>query len=163
VALLANAGYEVVASTGKADQADFLKSLGASEVIDRSELSEENKRPMLKEIYAGAIDVVGGNTLANAIKSLKPGCSVACCGLVQSPNFDPSVFPFILRGVNLLGVDSVEIPLSKKTQMWDVMAKAADLSSINQLNNEISLDQVPETLDRLFKAGMVGHALVNIS
>ena len=163
IVLLAEAGYEVVASTGKTDQTEFLQSLGASAVIDRAELSEENKRPMLKGLYAGAIDVVGGHTLANAIKSLQPGCSVACCGLVQSPSFDPSVFPFILRGVNLLGVDSVEIPLSKKAEMWEILSRSADSAAIAKLNEEIGLEQVPDTLDRLHSAGMIGHAVVNVA
>ncbi len=161
--LLANAGYEVVASSGKAEQADFLKALGASDVIDRSELSEPNKRPMLKERFAGAVDVVGGDTLANVIKSLKAGGSVSCCGLVQSPVFDASVLPFILRGVNLLGVDSVEIPLSVKQAAWEQLAHCAELASIVQLNTEIALEQVPEALGKLFNGELSGHTTVNVS
>ncbi len=162
VALLANAGFEVVASSGKSEQADLLKQIGATEVIDRAELSEPNKRPMLKERFAGAVDVVGGDTLANTIKSIKAGGSVACCGLVQSPAFDGTVLPFILRGVNLLGVDSVEIPLEEKRAAWEQLAKCADLESIASLNREITLDEVPDTLVTLYGGGMAGHAIVNI-
>lgn len=162
VALLANAGFEVVASSGKTGQADMLRAIGAAEVIDRAELSEANKRPMLKERFAAAVDVVGGDTLANVIKSLKAGGSVSCCGLVQSPAFDATVLPFILRGVNLLGVDSVEIPLAEKQAAWEQLANCAELDSVAQINQEISLDQVPETLATLFTGGMTGHAIVNI-
>jgi len=162
VALLADAGYHVVASSGKASQHEWLKSIGAAEVIDRAEFSENNKRPMLKERFAGAVDVVGGDTLANVIKSIKAGGSVACCGLVQSPNFEASVFPFILRGVNLLGVDSVEIPLADKQAAWKQLAKAAKLPSIDKINSEITLKQVPQALETLFTGGMTGHTLVKI-
>ncbi len=162
VALLANGGFDVTASSGKAEQADMLKAIGASEIIDRAELSEPNKRPLLKERFAGAVDVVGGDTLANTLKSIRAGGSVACCGLVQSPSFDPSVFPFILRGVNLLGVDSVEIPLEQKAAAWGRLAKCAGLDSVAQINREISLDEVPATLDTLYAGGMAGHALVRL-
>ena len=161
VALLAGAGYEVAASSGKAAQADMLKSLGASEIIDRAEFSEPNKRPMLKERFAGVVDVVGGDTLANVIKSVKAGGSVSCCGLVQSPAFDGNVLPFILRGVNLLGVDSVEIPLAEKQAAWDKLAAAADSPAIASLNTEIGLDEVPEHLVKLYSGGATGHILVN--
>jgi acrylyl-CoA reductase (NADPH) len=162
VALLANAGYEVVASSGKPDQTDMLKAIGAREVIDRAEFGEPNKRPMLKERFAGAVDVVGGDTLSNVIKSIKAGGSVACCGLVQSAAFEASVLPFILRGVNLLGVDSVEIPLAEKQAAWKQLARCAKLAAIARLNTEISLKQVPEALGKLFTGGMAGHTIVKI-
>ncbi|CAA0100903.1 putative acrylyl-CoA reductase AcuI [Halioglobus japonicus] len=162
VALLAGEGYDVVASSGKAEQADMLRELGASEVIDRAEFSEANRRPMLKERFAGAVDVVGGETLSNVIKSLRAGGSVACCGLVQSPTFDATVLPFILRGVNLLGVDSVEIPLPAKQAAWKQLARNAKLPAIELLNREISLQQVPQALEELFNGAMVGHTLVKI-
>jgi acrylyl-CoA reductase (NADPH) len=163
IALLANAGYEVVASSGKPDATDLLKAIGATQVIDRAEFSENNKRPMLKERFAGAVDVVGGDTLSNVIKSIKAGGSVSCCGLVQSPAFDATVLPFILRGVNLLGVDSVEIPLASKQAAWQQMASCADLPAIAQINTQISLDQVPDELEKMFNGGMTGHVTVKIS
>lgn len=162
VALLASAGYEVVASSGKAAQAEMLKAIGAREVIDRAEFSEFNKRPMLKERFAGAVDVVGGDTLANVIKSLKAGGSVACCGLVQSAAFEATVLPFILRGVNLLGVDSVEIPLAEKQAAWKQLARSAGLDSVARINTQISLKQVPDALGKLFTGGMTGHTIVKI-
>tara|TARA_R110002049_G_scaffold67693_5_gene175752 strand:+ start:66 stop:1061 length:996 start_codon:yes stop_codon:yes gene_type:complete len=162
VALLAGEGYDVVASSGKAEQADMLRELGASEVIDRAEFSEANRRPMLQERFAGAVDVVGGDTLNNVIKSLRAGGSVACCGLVQSPVFEATVLPFILRGVNLLGVDSVEIPLPAKQAAWKQLARNAKLPAIELLNREIALQQVPTALEELFSGAMVGHTYVKI-
>lgn len=162
VALLASAGYEVIASTGKPDQADMLTAIGASAVIDRAEFGEFNQRPLLKERFAAAVDVVGGDTLANVIKSLKAGGSVACCGLVQAASFEASVLPFILRGVNLLGVDSVEIPLAEKQAAWKQLARSAKLPAIELLNQDISLKQVPAALEKLFTGGTVGHTRVKI-
>ncbi len=162
VALLAHGGYDVVASSGKSDQADMLRSIGASEVINRAEFSEANPRPMLQERFAGAVDVVGGDTLANVIKSLKAGGSVACCGLVQAPAFEGNVLPFILRGVNLLGVDSVAIPLEEKLAAWKQLARCAGLDSVARLNTSITLRQVPDALETLFAGGMVGHTTVRL-
>jgi len=99
--------------------------------------------------------------MANVIKSLKAGGSVSCCGLVQSPAFDATVLPFILRGVNLLGVDSVEIPRAEKQAAWEQLARAADSPAIGALNTEISLDAVPEHLVKLYAGGMTGHIIVN--
>jgi len=163
VALLANAGYEVVASSGKPEQADYLKSLGAGEVIDRATLTEENKRPMLKDLYAGAVDVAGGNTLSNVLKSVKHSGSVACCGLVENPNFPGTVFPHILRNVNLLGVDSVEIPLADKKAAWDKMAAAASIPAMETLNEEITLEGVIDALATMFKGGSTRHIVVDMS
>ncbi|MDP4661639.1 MAG: YhdH/YhfP family quinone oxidoreductase, partial [OM182 bacterium] len=119
-ALLVKLGFEVVASTGKLAETAKLTALGVSEVISREAFSEENPRPMLKESYAAAVDVAGGTTLVNVIKSLSYGGSVAACGLVDSPALSATVLPFILRGVNLLGVDSVELPLAQKQQVWNL-------------------------------------------
>lgn len=162
IALLAHAGYSVVASSGKAEQKDYLLGLGAKEVIDRKTLSEENKKPMLKDVYAAAIDVAGGNTLANAIKSVKHSGSVAACGLVENPNFPGVVFPHILRNVNLLGVDSVEIPLADKKAAWDKLAKAANLPAISALNQEITLNEVIPALENMIKGGATRHIVVNM-
>ncbi|NQX88505.1 MAG: YhdH/YhfP family quinone oxidoreductase [Halioglobus sp.] len=162
VALLAHAGYDVVASSGKAEQSNLLRSLGAVETINRAEFSEPNPRPLLKERFAGAIDVVGGDTLANVIKSIASGGSVACCGLVQAPNFQGSVLPFILRGVNLLGVDSVEISLEEKLGAWKKLARCAGLDTVASLNTSITLKQVPQALETLFAGGTVGHTMVRL-
>lgn len=121
VELLANLGFEVVAISGKADHADELKALGASEVVGRDALAEE-KKPLVKPLFGNAIDTVGGAPLAELLKQIRPGGSVSCCGLVAGPGLQTTVLPFILRGVNLLGVDSVEIPLADKQAVWDKFA-----------------------------------------
>ena len=165
VALLSHLGYEVIASTGKAEAAPLLKKLGASEVIDRSELSEANPRPLLKGRWAGAVDVVGGETLANVIKSLKYGGAVAACGLVQSPAFQTSVFPFILRGVSLLGVDSAEAPISAKGFYWQQLANEWRIPDehLNALCKEITYKELPAALNELLKGGVTGRYVLNLS
>lgn len=118
VELLANLGFEVVAISGKQDHADVLRNLGASEVLGRDALAAE-KKPLLKPAFANAVDTVGGCPLAELLKQIHPGGSVSCCGLVAGPQLETTVLPFILRGNNLLGVDSVEIPLAQKQAVWD--------------------------------------------
>ena len=161
VAILAHLGFSVTASTGKESATDMLKSIGATEVIDRNTLSEEDKRPMSKTLWAGAVDTVGGTTLDNIIKTLKPCASVACCGLVAGPKLNLTVFPFILRGVNLLGADSQNMPMARRQRLWDTLAAdwKVDLSSINQ---EITLDGLSDVLASILKGGMQGHVVVNL-
>ena len=118
IMLLAKLGYEVVALTRKAQLSDQLKSLGASEVIDLQEFLGQPSKPILKPIYHAAIDVAGGETLATMLKQIDYQGVVACCGLVDSPTFESSIFPFILRGVTLRGIDSVELPVSEKESIW---------------------------------------------
>lgn len=160
IALLARLGFEVVASTGKIDQTEYLKSLGAGSVIGRDELSEQNKRPLLAESWAHGVDTVGGEILTNVIKSLKYGGSVAICGLVASPVFSAAVFPFILRGVNLLGVDSVELPVEDKARTWERLAGDWKLSNLDAMTHEISLDELSETIDRVFAGKATGRTLL---
>lgn len=121
VELLAKLGFDVVAISGKADHADDLKALGAKEVLGRDTLAEE-KKPLAKPAFANAVDTVGGGPLAELLKQIQPGGSVSCCGLVAGPGLQTTVLPFILRGVNLLGVDSVEIPLADKEAVWKKFA-----------------------------------------
>lgn len=149
VALLAQLGFAVTAATGKAAAADFLRALGATEIIDRQELQEPNSRPLLKERWAGVVDVVGGAVLFNAIKALRYGGSAACCGLVGSPSLDASVFPFILRGVNLLGVDSVNVPQPLKAAMWRRLATDWKLAQLDALGEEIGLEELEQRLNGL--------------
>lgn len=161
VAMLAQQGHEVAAVTGKADQADFLRKLGASEVLSREELQAGTNKVLLSERWAGAVDTVGGDILFNVVKSLRYDASVACCGLTAGGQFQASVFPFILRNVNLLGVDSVEQPLVAKASMWDRLSVQwkTDLSA---LEKEVTLEQLPEYIDTILAGGMVGRAVVNL-
>lgn len=160
VALLAKLGYEVVASSGKADKHEYLKSLGASSVIGREVLGEENKRPLLGMDYAHGVDTVGGDTLANLLKCIRYGGSVSACGLVGSPNFPGSVLPFILRSVNLLGIDSVELPLSEKEATWARLASDWKLDNLDAMTTEIGLEDLPATLDAIFEGKVFGRTLV---
>ena len=118
VMLLAKLGYSVTAVTGKESQHDFLKGIGATDIISRDEARAGADRPLGRETWGGAVDTVGGEILFNAVKSLNYGCSLAACGLVDSPGIPATVLPFILRGVNLLGVDSVELPLPQKAEIF---------------------------------------------
>ena len=161
VAMLAAQGHEVAAVTGKADQADFLRGLGASEVLTREELQAGTGKVLLTERWAGAVDTVGGDILFNVVKSLCYDASVACCGLTAGGQFQASVFPFILRNVNLLGVDSVEQPLVVKASMWDRLSLQWK-TDLPKLEQEVTLEQLPERIDTILAGGMVGRAVVNL-
>jgi NADPH:quinone reductase-like Zn-dependent oxidoreductase len=125
-------------------------------------LSEENPRPLLKESYAAAVDVAGGQTLVNVIKSLSYGGSVAACGLVDSPAMNATVLPFILRGVNLLGIDSVELPLSKKKEIWSLFAGEWSLTAIDSLAETIVLAELPSVLTKVLAGGAVGRYVLDL-
>ena len=160
--LLHQQGFTVIASSGKPDKLDFLKSIGAAELLDRKTLSQSNKKPLLAERFSAAIDVVGGQTLSNVLKQIKAGGSVAICGLVESAQFDATVLPFILRGINLLGVDSVEIPLAEKQSVWQSLSELDDYAALEIINTEINLEEVPETLALMLKGASEGHYIVKM-
>ena len=162
VALLAKLGFSVTASTGKTTSHELLKALGATEIIDRATLSESNPRPLLKQQWAGAVDVVGGVTLSNVVKSLRYGASVACCGLVESPEFPATVFPFILRAANLLGIDSAEAPPAKKIALWQRLATDWKPSALEEIATEITLDQLSESLDKVLHGQALGRFLLRL-
>ncbi|MGA6097217.1 YhdH/YhfP family quinone oxidoreductase [Stutzerimonas marianensis] len=162
VALLASLGYKVAAVTGKSSQADFLRRLGAQEVVERSALQAGVEKPILKEQWAGAVDTVGGDILFNVVKSLRRGASVACCGLTAGTSFQANVLPFILRGVNLLGVDSVEIPLVVKASMWDKLSLQWKVPNLADLVEEVTLDELPGAIERILAGGQVGRTLVRL-
>jgi acrylyl-CoA reductase (NADPH) len=162
VALLARLGYNVAASTGKAGQGEFLRQLGAQQIVPREELQDGSEKMMLKERWAGAVDTVGGDILFNVVKSLRYGASVACCGLTAGMGFKGSVAPFILRGVNLLGVDSVELPLVVKASMWDRLSLQWKLNNLESLAEEVRLEQLPQAIEQILAGQMVGRVLVNL-
>jgi acrylyl-CoA reductase (NADPH) len=158
IALLAARGYRVVASTGRTAEAGYLKALGAAEVIDRKELSEPGK-PMQKERWAGVVDCVGSNTLANACAQTRYRGTVAACGLAQGMDFPGSVAPFILRGVKLIGVDSVMCPMPERAEAWQRLAKELDPARLEAITSEIGLgDAIARGADVL--AGKVRGRLV---
>lgn len=161
IAILAGRGYRVVASTGRMQEAERLRALGAAEVIDRSSLSEKGK-PLQKERWSGVVDCVGGYTLANACASTKYGGVVAACGLAQSMDFPATVAPFILRGVTLAGIDSVYAPINKRISAWDCLAKELSASAIAQVaDEEVSLAQAIEVASQLMAGNVRGRVIVN--
>lgn len=160
VALLSKLGFEVAASTGSPKAADWLTELGASKILDRSILSEPDKRPMAAGQWDGAIDTVGGETLANIIKELNYGASVTVVGLVGGTDIPVTVFPFILRDVNLLGVDSVEISHQRRLDVWGHLAQDWKLDNLESLASKISLSEVPAYLKGLLNGSVRGRTLV---
>ena len=161
VALLARRGYRVVASTGKAQEADYLKRLGASDIIDRTELATPGK-PLGKERWAGAVDSVGGVTLANLCATTRYGGTVAACGLAQSMDFPATVAPFILRGVTLAGIDSVYCPIPQRRAAWDALARELDPALIDAIGAEIALPDAIATASGLLDGKVRGRVLVRL-
>jgi len=159
IALLSRLGHSVVAATGKAGEQDYLKSLGAGSVIDRAELSAPGK-PLQKERWAAVVDAVGSHTLANACAQTRYGGAVAACGLAQGMDFPATVAPFILRGVALLGVDSVMAPLALREQAWSRLARDLDLKLLDTLTTEIGLDEAIDAAQRLMAGQVKGRIVV---
>jgi acrylyl-CoA reductase (NADPH) len=161
VGMLARAGYEVVASTGKPEQADWLRGLGASDVVGRDETSAESSRPLEGERWQGAVDCVGGATLAYALRTTKYAGCVAASGLTGGAGLATTVLPFILRGVTLAGIDSVMLPIGPRIEIWNRIA--TDLRP-NHLDHDgatvVGLDGISDALARILAGGMVGRTLV---
>ena len=163
VALLSKLGYSVAAATGKPEQADYLKQLGASEIVAREELRDGADKPLLKERWGGVVDTVGGDILWNAVKSLRYGCSLAACGLVNSMEIPATVLPFLLRHVNLLGIDSVQYPIESKRRVWDQLAGSWKLGNLETMARPLTLDTLSDGIDRILAGRMVGRGLVDLS
>lgn len=162
VAILAKLGFNVVAATGKASEHDFLTGLGAKAIISREEANDTSGRPLQKARWAGVIDTVGGNILATALKTAKYGGLVAACGNAMSADLSVSVFPFILRGVSLLGVDSVEIPMRARQTAWQKLAGEWSID-LAKLLTEVSLEQLNPKIDEILKGGIRGRVLVDLT
>ncbi|MDO7083796.1 MDR family oxidoreductase [Pseudocolwellia sp. AS88] len=162
IAILAKLGYHVVASTGRVDQAEYLKKLGASDVIDRKALSEPG-RPLAKESWAGAVDSAGSHTLANVCASMQYGGTVAACGLAQGMDLPASVAPFILRGVTLAGIDSVMRPIADRIEAWERLADILDPQVFEDISTEIGLSEVIPTAEALLAGTIRGRVVVDIN
>jgi len=160
-AVLANLGYHVIASTGRASETDYLKRLGAAEVIDRNELSAPAK-PLGKERWAGGVDSVGSTTLANLLSMTKYGGAIAACGLAAGMDLPSSVAPFILRGVCLLGIDSVMCPLPARQAAWQRLAADLDRAKISEITSEIGLNDVIGMGAKILAGGVRGRIVVKI-
>lgn len=162
IALLADLGYEVVASTGRVSEAEFLKSLGASEILDREGLSERGK-PLQKEQWAGVVDCVGSHTLANAIAQTRYDGVVTACGLAQGADLPATVMPFILRNVRLQGVDSVQAPMSRRITAWDRLAKELAMSKLEALSFELPFSDVLARAPDILAGKIRGRAVINLA
>jgi len=161
IALLAKLGYTVVASTGRVAEAEYLKSLGAADVIDRSELSAPGK-PIGKERWAGVIDTVGSHTLANACATTKYRGAVAACGLAGGMDFPATVAPFILRGVTLYGIDSVMAPLAVRQEAWQRLGRDLDIARLNEITREIPLSEAIAVAGELLAGKVRGRVVVAV-
>jgi acrylyl-CoA reductase (NADPH) len=162
IALLSKLGYRVVASTGRTSEHDYLKQLGASEIIDRATLSEPGK-PLAKERWAAVVDSVGSHTLANACASTKANGTVAACGLAQGMEFPASVAPFILRGVTLAGINSVTQPKAKRVEAWNRLAQDLDFNLLPLISHEIGLSEAIEAAPRLLAGQLRGRVVVDVN
>jgi acrylyl-CoA reductase (NADPH) len=163
VSMLAKRGYDVVASTGKASEHDFLHKLGAKEILSREEVYSGTIKALDKQLWAGAVDPVGGEMLASVLSKIQYNGSVAVSGLTGGGNVPTTVFPFILRGVNLLGIDSVYCPMEVRKELWSRMATDLKPSTLLDLiQKEITLEQLPETLPTILKGQARGRIIVKL-
>lgn len=162
IAILSGWGYKVVASTGKLDETDYLKSLGAVEVLDRAALSAPGK-PLQKERWAGVIDSVGSHTLVNAVAQVRYGGVVTACGLAQGLDFPASVAPFILRGVRLIGIDSVMAPRERRIAAWSRLASDLDSAKLDAITREITLAQALAQAPDIIAGKVRGRLVVNVN
>ena len=162
VSILNKIGFTVVAVSGKEEQIDYLKQIGASEVIFRDTFNENAKKPMMAERYAGVVDTVGGDILANALKYIKYDGVATCCGLTASHELNTNVFPFILRGVRLIGIDSVECKLEKKQAAWDKLAGEFKIATLDSITSEIGLEDITTTYALMLEGKSVGRYVVKI-
>ena len=158
--LFSKLGYEVSAITGKTNQKDLLFNLGAKEVIDRDELDLDLISPLQKPIYSGGIDAVGGKILSNLICSTSQRAAIACCGMVGGLSLDTSIFPFILRGLTLFGIDSAESLIEVKEEVWKNFATDWKLENIDQNIKDISLDELPNEIDKILKGEQIGRVRI---
>ena len=162
VMLLSKLGSEVTAVTGKNDQSDFLHAIGASNILSREELAETARKPIGKSLWDVGVDVASGEILSLLLTSLSPGGAVACSGLVGGPSFESSIFPFILRGNALIGIDSVEIPLKDKEHIWEHFAHDWVLEGLDKSTKEVSLDNLEVEIESILSGNQVGRVLVKI-
>jgi len=162
VNMLAQKGYTVAASTGKADQHDYLRDLGASEILSREEVSmtDERPRPLLKATWAGAVDTVGGSTLSYLLRTTDLAGNIALCGLVGGHNFNGTVIPFLLRGINLLGIDSVTCPMPYRTNIWQRLASDLKPGRLDQMAQAISLEGVTDAVSEILQGKVKGRMIV---
>ena len=162
ITILKKLGYKTVAITGKESEIEFLKKLGADEIMMRKEVEAMDKKPLLKSSFAGGIDTVGGVILENIIKSTHPMGVVTCCGNVASPKLDLTVFPFILRGVTLIGIDSQNYPMTYREKVWNKLSKEWKNDQLTEAADEVSLNELNEKIALILKGKLKGRTLVTL-
>ena len=162
-AILANLGYEVAAVTGRPETGNYLKELGAETIVDRSELNETTKRPLEAEIWAGCVDAVGGAMLARVLGQIKYGGSVAAVGLAGGSSLPTTVIPFLLRGVNLLGIDSVMQPYENRKRAWDRIATDLPLAKLEAMTSSATLSDLPALGRDILNGNVKGRVVVNVN
>jgi acrylyl-CoA reductase (NADPH) len=164
VDMLAARGYEVVASTGSAASHDYLRSLGASEIVDRAETSADSDRPLERGRWAGAVDAVGGSALAYLLRTMAYGASIAVSGNAGGVTVSTTVFPFILRAANVLGIDSVALPIERRIALWERLATDLRPPHLDAtITREVSLDDVPGVLEAIVRGEVEGRTVVRIA
>jgi len=163
VAMLAKIGYQVVTVTGKMNEKQFLIDLGAKEVISREEATDTSGKPLLKGRWAGVVDSVGGEILATAIRSTKPYGVVTCCGNVASPDLHINVYPFILRGITLIGIDSQSCPMAVRRRTWEKIANEWKLTVLNRQTTVCSLEELDIEIDRILSGKQKGRVIVDLA
>jgi acrylyl-CoA reductase (NADPH) len=162
VAVLAKLGYRVIAATGRPEQHEYLRGLGAAGFLDRAELAKPPARPLDAERWAGAIDAVGSTTLASLLTQLKYGASAAACGLAGGNDLPSSVIPFLLRGVNLLGIDSVMCPVERRRAAWSRLSRDLPMEKLDMLTETVALDALPALGQKILKGGVRGRIVVDV-
>jgi len=160
VALLAKLGYSVVAVSGKPEKSSWLEQLGAARIIDRESVIEESSRPLLSARWAAAVDTVGGNTLATILRSTKPGGCVTCCGMVGGAELPLTVFPFILRGITLVGIDSALSPHEDRREIWNLLADQWKLDDLDQMAEEIEIGKIDKSVEQMLSGQHSGRDVV---
>jgi acrylyl-CoA reductase (NADPH) len=162
ILLLAKAGYAVAASTGRPELGDYLRGLGATEIIERAELAEASDAPLESERWAACVDAVAGSTISRVLRQLERGGSVAACGLAGGATFDGHIMPFLLRGVNLLGIDSVAMPYERRAIAWSRMAAELDLSLLDEMTSGCALEEIPAQAKAILKGQVKGRLVVDM-
>ena len=162
ISILNKLGYSVIGATGKVDEKEMLVEIGATDIVDRREIDDDTGKALLKGRWAGVIDTVGGNILATAIKSTKYGASVTCCGNAASADLATSVYPFILRGVTLFGIDSVQCDMNLRLKIWDKLSLEWKPKNLNNSVNEISLEGLNEKIDMMLSGKHKGRTVINL-
>jgi len=162
ISMLAKAGYDVIASTGKMDKIDYLLELGAREIMPRADVIDNSGKPLLKGKWIGAIDNVGGRTLSTVLKSTIPRGAVCCLGLVESDKLESTVYPFILRGITLIGIDSAERPMDYRLNIWNRITNEWKIENTEYFVKEIKLEQLSDEIDIILNGKQVGKVIINL-